>query len=300
MIPAFPKIFHLGDKFIDKIFDGPVEITEKIDGSQFVFGKIGGELFCRSKGKMLVLGAPEKMFEKAIDYVMSVQESIPNNIVFFCEYLRQPKHNVLAYHRIPTNGLALFGVCELPNKFISEYSRLIFAKNTLGIDVVPLIYEGEIKTKDDLVEMLDTDSYLGNVKIEGIVIKNYTQPFMIRDRVFPLMSGKFVSEKFKEKHRTDWKVKNTGKGRWDTYVEGFRTDARWEKAVQHLRDNGELENAPRDIGKLIKEIHRDITEEEKENIKDVLWKEFGIQVLRKSTAGFPEWYKKRLAENMFR
>lgn len=50
MISAFPKIFAIGTKYIDSIFDNEVEITEKVDGSQFAFGKIDGEVYCRSKG----------------------------------------------------------------------------------------------------------------------------------------------------------------------------------------------------------------------------------------------------------
>ena len=64
------------------------------------------------------------------------------------------------------------------------------------------------------------------------------------------------------------------KTKWQMFCESFRAEARWAKSVQHLRDNGELENEPRDIGKLIKAIKDDITEEEKENIRKFLWKEF--------------------------
>jgi hypothetical protein len=49
----FPKIFALGTMYIRDIFEGAVEITEKIDGSQFVFGMIDGKLQLRSKGAVL-------------------------------------------------------------------------------------------------------------------------------------------------------------------------------------------------------------------------------------------------------
>jgi hypothetical protein len=35
---AFPKILHIGNKQISDLFDGVVEITEKVDGSQLGFG----------------------------------------------------------------------------------------------------------------------------------------------------------------------------------------------------------------------------------------------------------------------
>ena len=72
-IPSFPKILHLGDRHLQTIFDESVEITEKIDGSQFVFGKVNGELQARSKGKVMAVDAPEKMFQQAVVYVSSVE-----------------------------------------------------------------------------------------------------------------------------------------------------------------------------------------------------------------------------------
>ena len=41
-IPSYPKIFTLGDRHTQGIFDGEVEITEKIDGSAIAFGMING------------------------------------------------------------------------------------------------------------------------------------------------------------------------------------------------------------------------------------------------------------------
>ena len=83
------------------------------------------------------------------------------------------------------------------------------------------------------------------------------------------------------------------------FIESFRTEARWQKAVQHLREKEELENQPRDIGKLMKEINLDIIEEESENIKEQLYKLYIKDITRKATAGFAEWYKKQLLENAF-
>ncbi|MBK9272829.1 MAG: hypothetical protein IPM48_14685 [Saprospiraceae bacterium] len=40
-------------------------------------------------------------------------------------------------------------------------------------------------------------------------------------------------------------------------------------------------------------------EEEKENIKEFLWKEFSGELLRTARSGFPEWYKKKLVEESF-
>lgn len=69
-----------------------MEISEKVDGSQFSFGKINGNLRIRSKGAQLYINNPETMFKEGIEYVNSIKDELPEDIVFYCEYLKKPKH----------------------------------------------------------------------------------------------------------------------------------------------------------------------------------------------------------------
>lgn len=304
MITAFPKIFPLGQDYISKIFDGPVEITEKIDGSQFVFGKDHeGTLMIRSKGTMIhdyETRRENDLFYPAIQHILSIQHNIPSGMVFYGETLAKPKHNTLCYKRVPKNHFALFAAAEYgTHKFVDCYDGLVEWSNQLDTDVVPLIYKGVVNSYEFIKELMDNDSVLGGAKMEGVVVKNYHQPFLLGGQPIPVMSGKYVSEEFKEVHRSGWSKENTGPGRWQTFKDGYRTEARWQKAVQHLREAGVLEGSPRDIGKLIPEIQRDITEEEKEVIKNFLWREFGSDVLRTAIRGFPEWYKNQLLKGAF-
>ena len=110
------------------------------------------------------------------------------------------------------------------------------------------------------------------------------------------MSGKYVTEEFKEVHNKNWKAENTGKGKLEVAISQYRSEARWNKAVQHLRDDGRLTESPRDIGELIKEVRKDISLEEKENIKDQLWSIFKNDFLGMATSGLPEWYKEKLVK----
>ena len=299
MIKAFTKIFNIGTEYIIDLFKEDVEITEKIDGSQFDFGRIEGTFRMRSKGKEIFLEDPEKMFKKAVEYVSSISHKIPDNVTFYCEYLKTPKHNVLTYGRVPKNNLILFGVSTTSTKFIDDYEKLKQYADDIDIEVVPMLYRGKVDKVEDIRKLLETESILGNTKIEGFVAKNYERKFLLGGQPMPLMAGKFVSEEFKEVHRNNWKKENKPKEIWQEYLNGFRTEARWQKATQHLKENGTLSNSPKDIGNLLKEVKRDIGEEEKENIKEFLWKEFGSQLLRRSTVGLPEWYKNVLLERSF-
>lgn len=297
MIKAFPKIFALGTDYIADILDGEVEVTEKIDGSQFAFGLVDNELYLRSKGATLFADAPNKMFKEAVDYVVSIKDRLPQDVIFHAECLQNPKHNTLKYGRIPKNHIMLFSVSNLAEKF-STYKEIETWAKTFDIEAVPLLYKGKIANTDEIQAFLKQKSILGEADIEGVVVKNYNKPFLLGGQPIPLMSGKYVSEAFKEVHRKIWTGENTVRGKWDTFKLGFKTEARWEKAIQYLRDKGELEESPRDIGKLIKRIMEDIQEEEKEYIKTFLWKEFGGEVMQTAARGFPEYYKLKLLKKL--
>ena len=59
--------------------------------------------------------------------------------------------------------------------------------------------------------------------------------------------GKFVSEAFKETHNKEWKAMNTTNNDVISVMTAvYSTPQRWQKAIQHLRDAGEIEDsAPR-------------------------------------------------------
>lgn len=295
MIRPFPKIWQVGDKRAENIFASEVEITEKIDGSQFNFGKIYGKLYARSKGREQPMDYPDKMFRDAVNFVQLAEDRLPSGVTFHCEYLNKPKHNTLCYNRVPRNFLICFGASLMDGSFVPDYE---YMASSIGLESVPVLYLGEVKDPAAIKELLETESVLGGTKIEGIVIKNYNQSLMLGELYIPLVAAKYVSEAFKERHGS-WKQEHSTKGRMESYIESFRHEGRWKKAVQHLREDGKLEGSPRDIGALIKGIHHDIEEEEKEAIMLQLWKEFGPVILRKSIAGFPEWYKQQLMDGMF-
>jgi hypothetical protein len=300
MITAYPKIFSIGTDYISDIFKDVVEITEKVDGSQFVFGKINGELQIRSKGAIIHREDPNKMFAEGVEYVCSIEDQLPDNTVFYTEYLRVPKHNTLVYDRVPKNHICLYGVSTPERSFTKDRFELDQWAWRLDIDAVPLLYHGMVEKVQDIHELLDQKSYLGGeMNREGIVVKNYQRPFLLGGQPIPLMAGKYVSEAFKEVHRANWSKENTGQGKWQLFKQGFRTEARWDKAIQHMRDDGLLANEPKDIGALIKAVKHDIILEEKEEILKFLWREFSDEVLRESVKGLPEYYKEHLLSRAF-
>ncbi len=304
-VVSYPKIYNVGHRALEGLFGSEVVIQEKVDGSQFSFGLLdeGGEgklddvqLSVRSKGQQIDIDAPPKMFAAAVEYVKLLVPDLELGATYRCEWLNKPKHNSLAYERTPFNGLMLFDI-ERPGQYY-ERNRLAFEleAESLGIEAVPELFRGMVNSIEELREFFDRDSVLGNVKIEGMVIKNYD--LFTPDKTIAL--GKWVSEAFKETHQKDWKNRNPNtKDIVFNLTEELRTEARWAKAVQHLNERDELDHSPKDIGALLREIQTDVLAEEGERIKEILFKHFWKSIARGLTTRFPEWYKEQLAQSAF-
>ena len=292
---SYPKIWALGHSAITELLWDEVTVEEKVDGSQFSFGVFNGELKVRSKGKEIYLDAPEKMFNNAITTVLELKDKLTEGYTYRAEYLQKPKHNVLAYDRIPNKHLIIFDISPAQETYLS-YEEKKAEADRLGLEVVPLLFKGKIDIPEHLVELLETKSILGGQKIEGFVIKNYKR-FGVDKKV---LLGKYVSEAFKEVHAGEWKEANPGQNDIiQKLVLTYKTPARWDKCIQHLKERGELENSPRDIGKLLKEAHVDTKTECEQEIKEVLFAWAWPKIARSMGHGFPEYYKKKLLQDQF-
>jgi tetratricopeptide (TPR) repeat protein len=294
---SYPKIWNFGHPQIKDIFKGEVVVEEKVDGSQFSFGVFDGELKCKSKNQRLMIDAPPKMFESAVKsaQLISASKLFKKESTYRCEYLEKPKHNVLAYDRVPRNHLIIFDVDKGFQDYMSHAEKESHAHD-LGLECVPKLYEGLVESYEDFKNLLKNISILGGQTIEGMVFKNYSM-FGNDQKV---LMAKFVCEKFKEQHNKDWKKNNpTKKDLIFEIGQALRTEARWEKAIIHLKEAGKLENSPKDIGVLLKEINKDVLEECREEISEKLFKYAWKKISRMIVRGFPEWYKEQLVKEQF-
>jgi len=294
-IRGYSSPFNLGHKALTNLFDGPVTVSEKIDGSQFSFGLVNGELLCRSRGRQIVMDAAD-MFDRAVEATreLAKQGLLTDGYTYRGEYLKKPKHNTLVYDRIPENNIILFDIDRGDQDYL-PFNEAAARAADMGLEFVPSWEITSKPTMEQLEQWMQRKSILGNTTIEGIVFKNYA-------RYGPdskVLMGKYVSEKFREKHDADWKKRNPGdKAFVAMLTEQYATEARWMKAVQHLREIGELENEPRDIPKLLQEVNRDVLDECQEEIKEKLYSHFWKQMSRGLTRGLPEWWKELLAKEM--
>lgn len=295
-IPAYGKVIVYGHRYNKMILDSPVVVQEKVDGSQISFGLLGGELKCRSRGQAIDMDGPDKMFIKGVEYIKSISHLLIPDYIYREEYLQSPKHNTLTYNRVPDNNIVIFDVETGFYEYVADQEYLKELAAEIGLEFVPVLYQGMVRTIEQAMDFLEAQSFLGGQKIEGVVIKNYS----IATEMGTLCTAKIVSADFKEKHIEGWKKTNPNKKDIiESLTDMYKTEARWNKAIQHGKEEGWLQGAPQDIGPLIKAVQLDVEEEEKEEIKEILFKWAWSQLGRTLTSGLAEWYKQRLTEEMF-
>lgn len=292
-INAFPKIWALGSKYAQGIFDTEIEVTEKLDGSQFGFSKPAGVLIVRSKGAVIDADDPQKLFSKSVAHVKSVEEWLDPHFAYYGEAIGSNKHNTLTYGRTPKNFIALFAIYDLLHHEWLRYGDMKAEADRLAVDVVPLLFAGN--ADGSLVrDLIGRESYLGGCTAEGVVVKAF-KDIQIGGVMYPIHAAKFVTEEFKEKHSNNAEFRS-GKSNAQEYFEQYNTTARFGKIVQKLKESGAYQGEPKEIGTLMKMLSQDLEEECKEDVKDALWKMFRKEFLSAASKGFPEWYKRSLLE----
>jgi hypothetical protein len=295
---SYPKIYNLGHRYIADLFTGPVVVQEKIDGSQISWGvdRLTGNLMVRSKNAIVDTAEPDSLFAPSVESInrMFDEGRLHMGWIYRGEAMKGAKHNSLEYERPPLGNLVLYDIDKGLEDRIEDQVELEHIAKTLGIECVQMLRKGEVGSEDDLEPLLSTPSQLGGA-VEGVVFKNYDR-FSTMDG--KMLMGKLVSADFRELHKKTWKTKK-GSNPVDAVIGAIATEARWQKAYQSLRDSGEIEHAPQDIGRIIKTVQLDVEDEAVDEIKDMLWNSSRKTILRGASRGLAEWYKAKLVEMQF-
>ena len=157
----------------------------------------------------------------------------------------------------------VFDIETSPSNFLPFPARDLEAER-IGFETPEVFFEGMIQSLDDITQFLSEVSVLGG-QIEGVVIKPVGHNLFGQDKM--VLMGKYVRADFKEKNAENWKTTNPRKMDFlSTLIRKYRSPQRWTKAVQHLREAGELVGEPKDIGKIIQEVPRDIFSDSEDEI----------------------------------
>lgn len=307
-----PKIPRWASKDGKEVLNNSViYVQEKLDGSQFSFYLDENKnLVCRSKNCIIDNNNPGTLFAPIVNYLLSIQtllkEYIMVGIEVFGEAFHKPKHNTLCYDRVPKNYLAIFGMkifdCWVPLEDIKEGGKI----EAIGLELIPYAkYTRELAFNDINSEYIDDSgsnldlsekiSMLGG-KIEGWVLKSF-------DREYQMSLAKYVMPGFSEVKKLshgEFKIPraiSAFDGVLECVLNNTALKNRTIKAIQHLKERGELRYCSADIGRICKELVADLVIEEKQMIVDALWGVAEKEIRKKAPRGVAEFYHRLLGEN---
>lgn len=279
-----PKVQRLGGRGWAAVSpDQWVRVDEKIDGSQITFGVFDGKLRIRSRGRDMSDDLAMGMFAEGLDAIRSVQHKLWSGYTYWGEYLQKPKHNVLAYERVPKNHVVLFDIASPDGNFLTAGSVELEAENIGTFEPVQLTFTrlGEVTAN------FFGRSQLGGIT-EGVVVKLGYGP----DRLV----GKLVSEQFREVKQdgTERSRENPNRDLDVAIANKYCPPARFAKAVQRLRENGEADGSMKDIPRLRDLLVADLEGECGEEIREDLYKAHQKNIRRHALGPLASWYQQLL------
>lgn len=300
-IHSYSKVWALGHPQLEGLTDESVVVQEKLDGSQFSFmldiedGK--HTVLFRSKGAIIHGVDAAGMFKPCVDAVMKLASSLQVRYLYRAEFHSRPRHNTLQYDRVPKHYLVVYDIEDMnqgPYHFL-RWQDVAKECERIGFEYVLPDDIAVVQSMADLESHMAKPSMLGGAR-EGVVLKNYRR-FTKDGKV---MMGKYVSERFKEVHAGAWKAANpTGTDIIENLIRALATEARYEKAAQHLREAGRLQHSVQDIGLLIREVQRDVIAEEADRIAKALFTWAKPRIERGVGRAIPMWWKEKLAKEQF-
>lgn len=299
----YPHLYRLEHKECADLLSRELVAEEKVDGSQFSFGAFTSEtgervLRVRSHKQEFDPATPNDMFVAATATARDLFERdlLTVGYAYRAEALKGRGHNVLKYGREPRGGLVLFDVNVGDGRYMS-YDEKAAEAARLGLEITPALARG-VLTLAEVEALWETDALLGGVKIEGVVLKpvetNYS-PYG------GAIIGKHVRPSFKEAHKKAWGEGSQQDGH-KTVIERlaarYSTVGRYNKAFQHLGEDGELVYEMRDIPALVAEVKRDLLAEEGDDIARALFEAFSNEIARGVARGVPAYYADKLRERL--
>lgn len=268
----YRKVLRLGHReTVDVLKEGDhIVIQEKIDGANASFRRVGNELVAFSRRDQLT---PEYTLKGFYNFVQGLDIHIGEGFVFFGEWtsphkIQYPDHQ---------NKFFLYDIYDLEQK---KYLPFEFVKNTgkaLGLDIVPVFYEGEYQGFDHLMSFVgktELGGKLGDVEIgEGIVVKNvdYVDKFG-KQKFVKLVTDNF-REVQKQRAPRDPKIALTAEQK---FVDATVTEARVDKMLHKFVDEGILDEnfGIEDMNVILKNmgtrIKEDILTEEGDNFTEIV------------------------------
>jgi len=275
MFIKYPKIKVLGDRSNEGIFNvpGKVVIEEKIDGANFAFYVLGGEIYFCSHNNNLTdsiqireTGIPKKWKGLVVVYNAFVKNPLRFNESYYYYGESMQKHSLL-YDNIP--GFIGFDIFNMVSNTFLPYREARVTFHSLGLEFVN-VYCEMYTTNLNLtnLEEIHNKSFYRDGKGEGIVIKRI-------ENGYTGLCAKIVDSEFIERQKSPKIQKNSTQEQ--NIINEFCTSGRVIKIIHKLEDSGEVIEMST-MRQLIRLVSNDILEEEivyiSKNYKSIDFKAF--------------------------
>jgi hypothetical protein len=289
-VRTFPSIDHGAKAKLDSSScpNTRVIIQEKVDGSQLSICNIDGKLRFFNKSKEITAHA--KPFFNSHVSLVNKPELFKPGYVYHGEAMNSVHPNTIRYEREPTYFWIIYEIVkdDGTSLYPEEIEKLL---EGTGLEYIKPLYDNidnmdttesvdYVEMANEYVEKITRDeipSILGG-RPEGVVLKAVNR---MRNGKRVNTRYKFVRTEFSEMNRA--RKRRLPKLPDVEIIDGigavYNVKARFQKAVQHLQEDGKWKDVPkRNQTALIEELDADLRKECEEDIKNMLFIRFWPQI----------------------
>lgn len=151
-----------------------IYVEEKIDGANFGISIEPDTYAIRYQNRSRYVNADtHEQFSKIPKWESAYGNSLyqilePGRHILFGEWLYM-KHSIF-YDKLPSYFVAFDLFDKKENKFYSR-DELVKLLSATDISIVPLIFQGSLKSKEELIKLMNVKSQYGSQQIEGLYLK---------------------------------------------------------------------------------------------------------------------------------
>jgi hypothetical protein len=186
-----------GMKFVNKLFNQFVVVSEKLNATRFCFERTEkGLVFYKKDGKITSIDRTmSSLYEAPIRFIESLPkedlEKLPIGYKYGLRFFHTTKPANITYDKLPLNGLVLTDIKSPKGKVIDDVSILNGISDLLRVEKPPIIWYGELdqaqKThlldylrtpENELIKRFNTDSFtkyivsILNPQLKSTALKN--------------------------------------------------------------------------------------------------------------------------------
>lgn len=289
----FPKIESAAKPKLLKAIESNqgciIVAREKIDGSNFTIFNDGEVLHFYNKNKELKgPKLQQSVFEYTVDALQTRKDIFKPGYTYHCEAMRKRRASHIKYEKIPRYHMVCYEI-EKPDGFTATQEEMQEILKDTGIQIVHKLWDNRTDTLDQLLTLVDNvdniPSMLGGTA-EGFVVSILNRENKGKITTYHL---KFVAKHMRERQDLN---PNIFIGAIDDAMlvaigDMYNVNPRFNKAVTRLEDQGVEVN----LKTACEDLDRDLEEEQKKEIMEMLWKRCWPTIKKASRVGLHGYLK---------